>query len=125
MQYVLQPEETVALLSTLSADQQPVFGKMSPQHMVEHLALIMRISNGRIQVPVRFPAEKIEAYRKKIIEGPDPIARGVQMERGNDQLPDLRNSGLPAAIEDLRVQIEKFHAYYENNPGAKGKAHPP
>lgn len=91
---------------------------MSPQHMVEHLALIMRISNGRIQVPVRFPAEKIEAYRKKIIEGPDPIARGVQMEKGNDQLPELRNPDLAQAIADLKLQIEKFHTYYDTHPKA-------
>lgn len=91
---------------------------MTPQHMVEHLALIMRISNGRIQVPVRFPEEKIAAYRKKIIEGPDPIAMGVQMEKGNDSLPELRNPDLSHALADLKLQIEKFHVHYDNNPGA-------
>lgn len=85
--------------------------------MVEHLALIVRLSNGRIQVPVKFPAEKVAFYKKNIIEGPDPIPQGVQMEKGNDQLPELRNPGLAEAIDDLCLQIEKFHAHFEDNPG--------
>lgn len=117
MQFILQPRETFTLLSTLTKDQLPVFGKMSAQHMVEHLALILRLSNGRIQVPVNFPSEKVEAYRKKIINGPDPIPQGVQMEKGNDTLPELRQPDLTHAIADLIVQIEKFHAYFDNQPG--------
>ena len=97
MEFIHHTDELYHLLSKLDPNQIPSFGKMTPQHMVEHLALIVRLSNGRIQVPVKFPAEKVAFYKKNIIEGPDPIPQGVQMEKGNDQLPELRNPGLAEA----------------------------
>ncbi len=58
MKYTPNPKEDflenqlVPLLQTLSADQKGNWGKMDAQQMVEHLADIFRLANGRIVLPL-------------------------------------------------------------------------
>jgi len=45
-------EKINTVLNHLKVDAKPLWGKMSPQHMVEHLILTFRICNGTKEVEI-------------------------------------------------------------------------
>ena len=55
-------------LRELTNDHQPKWGKMTPQHMVEHLEFSFKIATGEIQdFEVATPEEHLEKYKKPFI----------------------------------------------------------
>ncbi|MDX5340781.1 MAG: hypothetical protein LPK25_17275, partial [Cyclobacteriaceae bacterium] len=51
-------QEINSRLESLKEDSQPIFGKMTAQHMIEHLILTIKISYGRIKIPHFEPSER-------------------------------------------------------------------
>ena len=47
-------------LSKLRPDSLPLWGILTAQHMVEHLAETIRFSNGKKTVPLAIPEDKAE-----------------------------------------------------------------
>jgi hypothetical protein len=105
-------------LSHLTQETKPRFGKMTAQHMVEHLILTVRISDDKEPHPLYYNEQKaivIKNYTiytdKEIIEGfrapmlpPDPTA--------------LKEPSLEAAIEKLKHELEDFDLYFADKPDA-------
>lgn len=111
-----QTTEIINLLKTLPADREAAWGIMTPQHMVEHLIVSTKMSNGGFIIPCRTPKELIPQY-KAIVLNPD-----IEMEKGikagnMEGLLDLRFPDLNAAIEKLEAELLKFHEYFQSNPG--------
>lgn len=108
----------ISRLETLKVDQQPEWGIMTPQHMVEHLILTIKISNGGLAIPLAIPKEQVPQYQKVLLESEDEMPRG-RKAKGMDGLLGLRYESLENAIVKLDTEIEKFHAYFDENPNAK------
>ena len=49
--------DVISKLKSLKVDQQPEWGIMTPQHMVEHLIVSTKMSNGGLNIPCRVLAE--------------------------------------------------------------------
>lgn len=109
-------EQLIHQLKQLDVDTQPAWGIMTPQHMVEHLIVTMKMSNGGFVIPCRTPQEMIPTYKAKILDPAIPMQKGIKAG-GVDGLIDLRLPSLEAAIEKLKLEIEKFHQYFQDNPG--------
>lgn len=107
----------IKLLQTLKVDQQPEWGIMTPQHMVEHLIVTVKISNGGLVIPRAVPEEQVPQYKKVLLESDEEMPRG-RKAKGMDGLLDLRYPSLEAAIDKLDSEIEKFHVYFNENPDA-------
>ena len=105
-------------LNTLTVDQQPEWGIMTPQHMVEHLIVATKMSNGGLHIPCRIPKEMIPKYKAFLLESDGEMERGIKAG-GMEGLLDLRYSSLEEAINKLESEIDTFHAYFEANPDAK------
>lgn len=110
--------ELLSKLKSLKVDQQPEWGIMTPQHMVEHLIVTTKISNGGLSVPCKIPAEQIPQYKAFILESYQEMRQGIKAN-GMEGLLDLRYASLEASIEKLEEEIDKFNAYFEENPEAK------
>lgn len=110
--------ELLSKLKSLKVDQQPEWGIMTPQHMVEHLIVTTKISNGGLSVPCKIPAEQIPQYKAFILESDQEMRQGIKAN-GMEGLLDLRYASLEASIEKLEEEIDKFNAYFEENPEAK------
>ena len=108
----------ISKLKSLKIDQQPEWGIMTPQHMVEHLIVSTKMSNGGLHIPCRLPAEMIPKYRAFLLESDGEMEKGIKAG-GIDGLLDLRYPSLDVAIEKLESEIDKFHAYFAANPDAK------
>lgn len=105
-------------LNTLTVDQQSEWGIMTPQHMVEHLIVATKMSNGGLHIPCRIPKEMIPKYKAFLLESDGEMERGIKAG-GMEGLLDLRYSSLEEAINKLESEIDTFHAYFESNPDAK------
>lgn len=107
------------LLTDLPADRVPHWGMMTPQHMVEHLALAVTISNGKMPMPLSIPEEKVERAKTRLL---DPEWQMPQLFKASfmpaDSLLPLACASKEEAIESLMGQIDDFYEFYAQNPEA-------
>lgn len=108
-----------AMLS-LTADTKPKFGKMTPQHMLEHLELSYRISSGEVQgFTVATPEEDREEVQE-FLWNYEPMPKEFNFPLyGDGELPDLKHADLAEAKQKLRKAKENYERYYEENPEAE------
>ena len=52
------------LLNKLDPQLKPLWGKMTPQHMVEHLILAVQMSNGKLKLECFNPPDKVSNVKK-------------------------------------------------------------
>lgn len=117
---VLESAQVFETLGRLQADQQPEFGMMTPQHMVEHLAFAVGFSNGRGPQKHYFPPEKEQKIKAIIIDGKQEMPRGFKTPvLPPDGLPPLKCSSLQEAILFLEKELRFFNQYFIENPEAR------
>lgn len=107
--------EAKEILRGLEAEDVPQWGKMTPQHMVEHLIVIFKLSIGRIKVPIVTKEEdwpKTKAY----LMADSPMKRNVGSPNGNNELQDLRLPNFTAAVNKLEAEIDNFLNYVKEKP---------
>jgi hypothetical protein len=105
-------------LGKLNSDQKPVWGKMSAQHMVEHLILAVKMGNGKLKLDCINSPEKLPTL-KKFLMSDRPMPKGfVNPAIGSNNLP-LHFSSLDEAINKLKEDIEDYFHFFEENPDAK------
>ena len=106
-------------LNQLSEETKPLWGNMTPQHMLEHLEYSTRISSGEIQ-DIEFSTpekimEKVHAtlynYRKM------PRNFGAP-ERLEQELKQLKHDSLDTAKTKLLEAYDDFEAYFKEHPDA-------
>ena len=108
----------IAKLNLLKSDQKPLWGKMSAQHMVEHLILAVKMGNGKLKFDCINPPEKIPTL-KKFLMSSRPMPKGfVNPVIGPDNLP-LNYSSLKEAISKLKKEVEDYYHFFEGKPEAK------
>lgn len=108
---------TPAMLRTLTPEQKPLWGAMTPQQMVEHVVGSWRISNGRARVQAILPPEEISSRRETLFSG-KPYEKNFQNPMFAKGLPPLRKPSLEAAIEQLEDEMKAFFEHHEVNPQA-------
>lgn len=101
-------------IEKLRADTPAQFGIMTPQHMIEHLILTVKLSYGRVKIPDFEPNEKQLAQKEALIHSDILFPRGVKAP-GLDQLMELRFPNLEAAKEELLKSIEAYHTTFKEN----------
>jgi hypothetical protein len=107
------------LLATLPADRAPHWGMMTPQHMVEHLAFAVALSNGKVPMPLAIPEEKAERAQARLLDPAWRMPRAFKAAfMPADSLLPLAYSSLEEATEALFEQIADFHAFFDQNPHA-------
>ena len=87
-------------LAHLNADKKPEFGKMSAQHMVEHLSGLYMIAIGKVEVPI-FTSEEDLPKRKAFLMSNDDFPR-------NFKAPMLPEEPLPLRYENIEIAKDKL-----------------
>jgi len=106
-------------LTQLHADDQPLFGIMTPQHMTEHLASIVRFSNGKDPRQLVFPADRAQKNKEIIIYTDTALPLGFKSPAlPKEGLADLTHSDLASAIETLQQELADFDSYFAQYPDA-------
>lgn len=115
----LSLQQLVEALLALTPEHKPLWGKMQPQLMVEHMADTLRFSNGHATAPLLMPADKLPILRRQLMSDM-PLPHNFQ---NPTVAHDIRYETLAQAQAALRSELQAFEAYFATNPNAT-PAHP-
>lgn len=112
-------EDILARLKTLDKDAKPAFGKMTPQHIVEHLAFALQISTAKSPQRLHMPEEVAATIKQKVIYSEAELPESVKNPLLGDEPPPLKFADLQTAIDHLSMELDYFEQYYRENPDVK------
>lgn len=112
---VFLKEKLIPLLRQLPSDQPPVWGKMTVQQMIEHLADTFRLASGRfVNTKLVTPPDQLEGFRQFLMSG-QPFPKGIE----NPLLPKSpvppRNATIEDALKELETERDYFFSVFEKN----------
>ncbi len=111
-------KDLISKADTLTPDQEAAWGKMTPQHMIEHLAMTFSISSKKSNIQIYTPENKLPAM-KAFLMSDAPIPRNtVSPAVGEDLLP-LKYDSLDMAVAHLNKNVSAFFKFFEADPEAK------
>ncbi|MGZ4097252.1 MAG: DUF1569 domain-containing protein [Bacteroidia bacterium] len=116
---IFDKEQLSSVLSKLKADATPLWGKMSPQHVIEHLTQTVKASVGKVPVKLHMSPEDAEDRKQKLIYGDMQLTPGIKHPMMGDEPPALIHSSFNEAIEALHSELNFFDEYYNKNAGIK------
>lgn len=102
------------LLNSLEIETPAIFGKMNGQQMVEHLALLLKVSNGKIDADF-FVEEEKSSRRKAFLDTDNELQVGFKASMLSEEPVPAKFSTLKDSIEDLILQIESFETHFKTN----------
>ena len=105
-----------SILKKLKEDTPAKFGIMTPQHMVEHLTITLKISSGRIQLPEFEPSEKVLQFKELLLHTEMDFPQGIKAPMSQDGPPPLRFPDLDMAKQKLLESIDEYEKTFEQNP---------
>ncbi|MBN4070310.1 phenylacetic acid degradation bifunctional protein PaaZ [Olleya sp. AH-315-F22] len=109
-------------LNKLTEDTKPVWGTMTPQHMVEHLEYTFRIASGEIQ---NFEIDTPESYLEKVHDSLysfRPMPKNYDFPLSiKEQLVKLQHDNLQTAKQKMLEAYKEFEAFFKENPKATTK----
>ncbi|HEX6983312.1 MAG TPA: DinB family protein [Balneolaceae bacterium] len=105
-------------IESIEKDTNPAWGKMSSQHMIEHLLEAFEISTGKLQVQCRISAESQRKF-KAFLHTSRPMPKGFRNPLTGSRLPALKYGSLEEAVERLNAEVQNFFAFCKEKPEAK------
>ena len=105
-------------LFRLNEQTKAEFGIMTPQHMVEHLTITIKLSMGRIPYPPFTPSEKQLAQKAALIYTGLEFPRGIKAPGLGNNLMPLKYETLDQAKEQLLKSLKAYEDYFKENPDA-------
>jgi len=94
------------------------WGKMGPQHMVEHLGSIFLIGAGKIRVP-GLPVERQKKMYDALTNGQFRFTPGTKSPVLPEEPLPLRFQNIETAKKALRKAMHQFFEAFEPNPNQK------
>ena len=105
-------------LRNLNADQKPIWGKMTPQHMVEHLYKTMQASINEVTFKI-FTEERKIPILKKLFLGDRALPKEFMNPAIGPDLLTLEFSDLNSAIYELENIFGRYEKFFQENPDIK------
>ena len=103
-------------IDQLKDDAVPTWGRMTPQHMVEHLMWAFELSRGCGQVDCPIPEsrrQRMKAFLFDNLSSP----RAFRNPALSEEFVPLRFSSLEAAIAALKAELQRYASYVRAHPG--------
>ncbi|MCP5064206.1 MAG: hypothetical protein GY936_17335 [Ignavibacteriae bacterium] len=109
----------IKYLNKLSEKTQPLWGEMTPQHMLEHLTKAVQSSNGELIFDECMnPKEKYPLLNRILLSSKTLPKHFVNTVVGKGLKPLIYNS-LEDAKEKLILEINNFYKYFEAQENSK------
>lgn len=105
-------------LRTLEGTQEPNFGLMTAQHMVEHLIYVTKTFQKRHGEP-EGELTKSQLYFQKFMSKGCPFEYRPKDGVTKESLNALRSANMEEAIQGLEAATAKFYQLFENTPDFK------
>lgn len=104
-------------INKLTPDSKPLWGIMTSQHMVEHLLMTVKVSNGKVTVECFNPSEKVPTL-KRILLSERPLPKNFINPFIGKRLLPLQFDSLKNAIDNFVLEIKDYYTFFEINPEA-------
>lgn len=104
-------------LDQLKSDAQPLWGTMSAQEMVEHLTDGVKMSYGKLIIPLEIKEDQIEKAQG-FLDSEHPFPKEFKAAFVPKEIT-LRHEELELAIDEFTMEWVDYLDYYEENPTAK------
>ncbi|MCS7073026.1 MAG: DUF1569 domain-containing protein [Bacteroidia bacterium] len=108
-------QEVPSLLGKLTSETRALWGQMSAQHMVEHLGLVISLSNGKLAIPCQRSAEKI-AISQAFLMSEQPFPKEFRAPMLPPEPLPLVYPDLSTAIEGLQTELSRFWQAFSTQP---------
>ncbi len=113
----IQERHTVfEILKNLRSEARPLFGKMTPQHMIEHLIFALSFSNGKLPQVIMVDERVAKTIKHYTINTDKEMSVGFKAPMLGDDLVPLSYPSLEIAIEHLKEELNTFDLHFKNNP---------
>lgn len=103
-------------LQNLTLKSKAKFGILTPQHMLEHLIITLKLSSGRIPIPSFEPNEKQLARKQALLFTDMPFPQGIKAPGLPDTLLELRFPDLETAKSALIASYDAYQLLFKENP---------
>jgi len=113
---ILNLKEIESYLENLSVSSVAKFGKMTPQHMVEHLVFSVMFSNGKMPQKLLVSEEKAMVAKDYFIVQNNNFKPGYKIPLLGKEPPELVFGSLIKAKENLINELTVFELYFKENP---------
>ena len=110
--------EFTKMLYQLQPDVVPLWGIMTPQHMVEHLSASIRMSNGKLRLEQKIADEDIPA-RLTFLYSDAPFPKNIRQANSPEGLRPLRCQNMAEAIALLEEMLRVFEQHFLAQPDDK------
>ncbi|MBZ9627384.1 phenylacetic acid degradation bifunctional protein PaaZ [Psychroflexus sp. CAK1W] len=109
-------------LKALSEERQPQWGMMTPQHMLEHLEMTLKIATGEISnFEVATPEEYLEKVQETLYNY-EKMPQGYKMPlMKKEGLEDFKHENLEEAKKALLEAYEAFVVFFREHPDVTTK----
>jgi hypothetical protein len=108
-------EKINTALNKLGVDSKPLWGKMSAQHMVEHLILSYRISNDTIKVKIESDEKTLPTLKRFLLSDKPLPKLFINPIIGENLLP-LELGSIKSAKEVLLLEMTKYEKHFRSSP---------
>ena len=105
-------------LNNLNVAKKPLWGKMTAQHMVEHIILALQMSNGKLNVKCISQPETLPALKRFLLSERALPKEYINPYIGLNLLP-LKFSDLTEARSELAKEIDNYNHFFESNHDVK------
>jgi|TARA_B110000093_G_C12744039_1_gene315627 oxepin-CoA hydrolase/3-oxo-5,6-dehydrosuberyl-CoA semialdehyde dehydrogenase len=118
--FIENNSELEVLLKKLNGNEKAEFGLMTPQHMIEHLALSIKFSNGKAPQKFVFEKEMAKKIKFHITQTKNEMKPGFKTPiLPKNELLDLNFENIGEAINNLITEIKDFVQFKRENPKMK------
>jgi hydroxymethylglutaryl-CoA reductase len=110
-------DEFPVLLKNVESSMPAKWGSMNAHQMIEHLALVFSIANGRMTATPNAEPERL-AYRKmRFFEKDTPFPKGFRVDFIPEEPTPTMFPTIEQSKEFLMVQLMRFMDYHEEHEG--------
>src|SRR5690554_166928 len=95
------------------------FGKMTPQHIMEHLTFSLMFSNGKMPQELVVSTESAEKTKIHFIKQDNDFEPGFKTPMLGNEPPQYVFKDLEEAKDNLLNSIGEFQNFFKNNPTEK------
>ena len=102
------------IIKNLNSDTTGKFGLMTPQHMVEHLIMVIKVTAKKHEGEREIPANERQLGFQRFIQN-GAILGHRPSDKTKADLPPLKYSSLDEAISFLPEAIQRFYNFWDTN----------
>lgn len=104
-------------LASIKEEDKPLWGKMTSQHMLEHLVNTMRYSTGGTPTKV-IAEERHLPLMRRILFSDRPLPHNLGNPVADGKMPILKYPSIEKAYSELLCGIDEFYQFFEKEPTA-------